>query len=307
MINQSVKNERGMVLLLVLAVIALLSSLLTELAFSTLVDMRLTETFRDSTRAYYLAKGGIRVGRMILKEDRNEFDAPTELWGLGVSSYPVGEGFISIQVQDQGGKLDLNRLVTSQGNIDAVSKDRFLRLFSNLGLQNPEELVDSLIDWLDVDDRTEPSGAEDSYYLGLTPSRRAKNGPLDTMEELSLVRGFTPEILEPIIPHVTVHGQKKLNVNTATAEVLAAWDQDMDLGVAETIIESRQTKPFSKTDDLKDLLGVDTFTALNRNLDVGFTSDIYHITSWAGVNDGARTVEAVVSKAKNRLLFLKVN
>ena len=47
-----------MALLLVLVVVALLTSMLTDLAFSTLVDMRLTETFRDSTRAYYLAKGG---------------------------------------------------------------------------------------------------------------------------------------------------------------------------------------------------------------------------------------------------------
>ena len=60
------RGEQGMALLLVLVVVALLTSLLTELAYSTLVDMRLTETFRDKTKAYYLAKGGIKAGRMIL-------------------------------------------------------------------------------------------------------------------------------------------------------------------------------------------------------------------------------------------------
>ena len=54
----SVRNQRGAVLLLVLVVVALLSALLTDWAFSTLVDLRLTETFRDSNRAYYLARGG---------------------------------------------------------------------------------------------------------------------------------------------------------------------------------------------------------------------------------------------------------
>ncbi|MBE0598742.1 MAG: general secretion pathway protein GspK, partial [Desulfuromonadales bacterium] len=53
---RAARNEKGMVLLLVLVVVALLTSLVTEFAFSTLVDMRLTETFRDSTRAWYLAK-----------------------------------------------------------------------------------------------------------------------------------------------------------------------------------------------------------------------------------------------------------
>ena len=70
------RGEKGMALLLVLVVVALLTSLLTELAFSTLIDLRLTETFRDSTRAYYLARGGVAAGRMILQEDRNQYDAP---------------------------------------------------------------------------------------------------------------------------------------------------------------------------------------------------------------------------------------
>lgn len=41
-----------MALLLVLVIVALLTSLLTELSFSTMVDMHLTGTFRDSTRQY---------------------------------------------------------------------------------------------------------------------------------------------------------------------------------------------------------------------------------------------------------------
>ena len=41
----SLGNERGMVLLLVLVVVALLSALLSEFAFSTLVDLRLPRPF----------------------------------------------------------------------------------------------------------------------------------------------------------------------------------------------------------------------------------------------------------------------
>ena len=57
------RKDRGMALLLVLLVVVMLTTLLTEFAFSTLVDLRLTETFRDNIRAYYLAKGGINAGR----------------------------------------------------------------------------------------------------------------------------------------------------------------------------------------------------------------------------------------------------
>ena len=87
----SISNQRGAVLLLVLVVVALLSALLTDWAFSTLVDLRLTETFRDSNRAYYLARGGVEVGRQLLRDDRNGYDTPGEMWGVGVPSYPVSD------------------------------------------------------------------------------------------------------------------------------------------------------------------------------------------------------------------------
>ncbi|MEE4254487.1 MAG: hypothetical protein V2I50_10655 [Desulfuromusa sp.] len=42
-------NEKGMALLLVLIVVTLLTSILMELSYSTLIEQRLTETIRDNT------------------------------------------------------------------------------------------------------------------------------------------------------------------------------------------------------------------------------------------------------------------
>ncbi|NIQ92966.1 MAG: general secretion pathway protein GspK, partial [Desulfuromonadales bacterium] len=179
-----------MVLLVVLLVIALLVTLLVEFAFSTLVDLRLAETYRDTTRAHYLAKGGIRVGRIILQDDNNSYDALDETWALGVQNYPVADGTINISIDDHGGRLDLNRLVTAQGNIDPLFKDRTVRLLDLLEADDPEAMTDALIDWLDADDDNEPNGAENFYYQSLAQPYNCKNAPLDSLEELNLVRGF---------------------------------------------------------------------------------------------------------------------
>jgi len=72
-----VTNEKGMALLIVLAVVALLSALLIEFSFSTLVDLRSVETFRDRSKAYYIARGGVEAARIILQDDRNQFDHPS--------------------------------------------------------------------------------------------------------------------------------------------------------------------------------------------------------------------------------------
>jgi general secretion pathway protein K len=165
---KSINNENGMVLLLVLFITALLAALLSELAFSTLVDLRLAETYRDSTRAYYLAKGGIQVGSMVLADDGNDYDGNDELWAQGISNYPVGDiGIVSITITALDGKININRLISNSDNIDVVVKDRCLRLFNILGIDAAQEHIYALIDWIDSDNRSDNNpggyGAEAEY------------------------------------------------------------------------------------------------------------------------------------------------
>lgn len=300
-----------MVLLLVLVVVALLSALLTDFAFSTLVDLRLAETFRDSTRAQFLAKGGVRVGRIILQQDNNTFDAPgspEELWSQGLQNYPVAEGYVSIDIRDLGGSLNLNSLV-SAGNPEVVQMDRFIALLKNLGIDDPPGLTDSLVDWIDSDDDARTYGAEEGYYQRLDKPYPCKNGPLDTLEELGMVRGFTPEVCRLLAPHVTVYGDaggQKLNVNSASPEMLLAWGNGVAQGDVDRIVEGRAEAPFKSLTDLKDLIGLNAYTALNFNQDLALTSWYYRISSRAEVNEGVKRVDAVVAKNGDKLLFIKV-
>ena len=302
-------NQNGMVLLMVLVIVALLSSLLVEFAFSTFVDLRLTETYRDATRAYYLAKGGIRAGRMLLQDDKNNYDSLDELWSQGITNYPVGDGNVSIHIEDQGGKLDLNLIYNSASrSADAVNRPRLERLFTILKLTDPEGLADCLLDWIDPDDNLEPYGAEDQYYMSLDPPYHCKNGPLDSLDELALVKGFTPEVIAAIRPHVTVYGSDKININTATAEVLMAYSaspDDIDQANAEEIIAMRTSQPFTETTlpEINTLPGLD---ALLRTW-MTVTSATYRIDSLALVNDGARRVVAFIEKKGDKTLYLKVN
>lgn len=321
----SLREEKGMVLLLVLVVVALLTSLLTEFAFSTLVDLRLTETFRDSTRAYYLAKGGVRVGRIFLQEDTNVWDARSELWGQGVSSYPVGDGVVSVHIEDLEGRLNINRLVRpgptiggiqTYDNPDPIFRGRFIKLFAELDLAEPDNLTAALVDWIDSDSKEDAPGggvrgAEDDYYLRLEKPYHCKNAPLDSLDELAMIRGFTPEVQRAMAPHVTIHGNTSLNINTASPQALFAWyawnDPRLDTSIAEAIVTAREKEPFKDINALKAVINVNDYAVLNQQGDIAVKSDTYHIVSWGEVNDGTRTVEAIVAKPGNKLLFTKVN
>lgn len=302
-------NQRGMVLLLVLVVVALLSALLSEFAFSTLIDLRLTETFRDTTRAEYLARGGITAGRMILQTDNNKYDAendPNEFWSIGVQDYPLAEGTISVKIDDLGGRLSLNKLVDPQGNLNIVFYERFVRLCEELALENPEGLADALVDWLDPDHETEPGGAEDADYLGRNPPYEATDGALTSIDELHMIQGFDAEKIKRLSPFVSSFGSGKLNINTAAPELLRSWDIETASAV-DSLLDRRAEGPFKHLDELRDTLGVETFTAMNRHLDLGVASSYYLINSRGRVNDGVRRMQAIVNKSDDQLLWQKVD
>ena len=318
-----IKHDRGMALLVVLVIVALLTSLLTELAFSALIDLRLTETFRDTTRASYLAKGGITAGRMILQEDRNGYDGLDELWSQGVTNYPVGDGAVSVRIMDQDGKLGINALV-QENTPRALMVDRFYRLFVALqihDLGDPAELTANLIDWLDTGDApyqvirtdgidTPVAGAESSYYQSLPQPYPVKNGHLDTLDELKLIKGFTPEVVRRILPHIGLHDHSAVNINTASGGVLRSLDPLIDANVAETLIAYRQETPIERLDQLEPVLSAGGYSALKSLANLGtlsVKSSRYRIEAEAVINDGRRRLQAEVNKQGNLLLFLKVH
>lgn len=305
----SLGNDRGMALLLVLVVISLLSILLSEFAFSTLVDMRLAETFRDTTRAEYLARGGITAGRMIIHADDNSYDAiePSELWSVGVTEYPLAQGSISVKIEDLDGRLLLNNLVDTLGNPNPLYRDRFVRLCTELNIDNPEDLADALIDWIDPDSESiSVAGAEDSDYLARHRPYEAADTALQSLDELVLIRGFSGEIVIRLRPYVSAFGSGLLNVNTASEELLRSWDEEGADGV-ESLISGRKEGAFERLDEARSVMGVDAYTALNRNLDLSVTSTYYLINSTGQINDGTHRMQAVVEKEKDQILWQKVN
>jgi general secretion pathway protein K len=120
--------------------------------------------------------------------------------------------------------------------------------------------VDSILDWKDVDTGHRLNGAEDDYYQTLNPPYKAKNNRFDSVEELLLVRGVTPDYFYghrekgPDGEIVYRYGLSRcftvfsnvplrVNINYAPLPVLMSIP-GMNLQLAQAIIEKRRTKPF---------------------------------------------------------------
>ncbi|WP_197356269.1 type II secretion system protein GspK [Aureliella helgolandensis] len=59
-----------------------------------------------------------------------------------------------------------------------------------------EDIADAILDWIDEDDLPRPYGAEfDDYYSQVQTPYKPANGPIESIEQLLLVRGVTAELL----------------------------------------------------------------------------------------------------------------
>lgn len=90
---------------------------------------------------------------------------------------------------DESGKLNLNRLSALK-----LTEEEMTALL--MGIPNmTEEIAAAIRDWIDTNDEELPGGAESSYYETLSPPYQAKNGPLESLDELLMVKGVTPQLL----------------------------------------------------------------------------------------------------------------
>lgn len=312
----SLRSEKGMALLIVLAVVALLSALLIEFAFSTLVDLRAVETFRDRSKAYYIARGGVEAARIILQEDTNNFDHPSEFWGETLAGIPVGDGNVSLRIEDLSGRMNVNFIGDERGN-PLPGYHRFVALCEEVLQQETGEcrsLADALVNWFNAD--LSIVTADDAYYNRQSPAYSRRGARLTALDELYLVRGFSAERVTALRPYLRVVGDEPININTAPAAVLYAWQyaaapgnvaiifDQMDIDV---LVQYRQTTPFRQLSDLALVEGIGPrWTTAWMQGSVQVSGQVFEVESVGRMNYGSRRAQAIIAKQGNVLLSLKV-
>jgi type II secretory pathway component PulK len=108
---------------------------------------------------------------------------------------PDGANGPAFGVLDEGGKININAVM----RLDPSGNTLYALLMQLPNMT--DDIANAIVDWLDPDDTPRQSqmggqgGAESSYYLSLSPPYMPKNGPIDSLEELLLVRGVTPDLL----------------------------------------------------------------------------------------------------------------
>jgi general secretion pathway protein K len=300
-------DERGIALLLTLLVLTLLVALILEFDAEARREYRDAAAFRDNFKATVLARAAVQAARGVLQQDflkdkqtGQSFDALTDLWAFPITNYPIGDGLLNAKIEDERGKLNLNDLagLPTEANSKKIRVGKFKKLFELVQI-NPD-LVDAIVDWVDKDETPEPSGAESIYYQTLRPSYRAANQPLQTLLELRLIKGMTPEIMAKLAKLVTVYdsaGDSMVNINTADPLVIQALHPDITQGIAADIVQARPFKN-SKVDDLDRVSSFEVIGKTIRHL-YDIKSDLFLARMTVRVNEVSRNAVVILQRDQN--------
>ncbi|KAF0814298.1 putative type II secretion system protein K [Andreprevotia sp. IGB-42] len=248
-------RQAGIAIITAVLTAALVAALVAWMAWRQQLWFRQIENQFDQAQARGVARAAIQMARLTMRDDarHNQVDNLLEPWNIPIPSIPVEKGRVGGRVLEQQGRFNLNNIAPI-GTVDPVAVAAAERLFKSVGV--PVELVNALADWEDGDSETRyPGGAEDLEYLNQTPPYRAANRPLADIESLARVQGFTRELIAKLAPHVAVLPQASpVNVNFASAEVLAAVIPDLTLAEAQAVVSKRAGKYFETLQDFSDAL-----------------------------------------------------
>lgn len=272
--RRAAQPRRAVVLIIVLAVVVVLT-----LAAYTFTDLMLThhegaQYAGRAVQARLLVDSAVDSTRLMLALPRESqqslgglYNNPQYFAGVVVAQDPdpllrgaftvlsplVDEegyyhGGVRYGLEDMSARINLNFLVKA----DELQEGAGVTLLMTLPGMT-EDLADAILDYMDADDEPRELGAESEYYGG--QRRVAKNGPLDTIEELLEVRGMSPLLLfgadwnrnGQLDPHET-------SMHTGEPGMERGWAPYLTLHSQESNLNSqRLPRVYLNQDDLQTL------------------------------------------------------
>ena len=271
--KSEIQNPKGVALIMVLWVIAILSVVALEFCFAMRTEVNMTKNFKEELQFYAMAQGEVQraVTELIYRHDPSvqsmrkaykpeEIPPEKREWITDGRPYTLSfdQGKGEIRIMGEAGKV----------NINLVSDKLLRKIIGQFGLEGEarDVVVDSIQDWREPGELHRINGAKSEYYQSLKEPYNCKNGNLDSIEELLLVRGVTRELFYGKEVQKGEGGEKvekvglkdifsiysageQVDINSAASPVLR-FALGIPTEVAQNIVKGRQDKNFENVQDL---------------------------------------------------------
>jgi general secretion pathway protein K len=236
-------RQSGAALLAAMLTVTLVASFAATAAWHQWRDIEVEIAERERAQASWIMTGSLDWARLILREDARtgEVDHLAEPWAVPLNEARLSgflaagdsadaadnTAFLSGRIDDLQARMNVGNLVSDHA-ISGPAMARFGRLFDQLGL--PAQQLQLLANGL-----LAASPGASTPGASLLPQR---------VEQLVWL-GLEPQTLAKLAPFITLlPGQTRVNLNTASAEVLFATLSGIDMAGARRLVQLRKGAPF---------------------------------------------------------------
>ncbi|MBP9929308.1 MAG: type II secretion system minor pseudopilin GspK [Rhodoferax sp.] len=241
-------RQRGAALLMAMLTVALVATMAAAALWQQWRSVEIEARERERLQATWILIGALDWARLILREDARSAgpDHLAEPWSIALREARLStflaierggselgdDAFLSGQITDAQARLNITNLIVGN-QISEPDREAFARLFTQLGIPTTEldDLAANLLRATGSGDKADDSQAP----IPLLAQRVAQLAWLG-------VSARSLALLQPYI--VVLPTRTQLNLNTASAEAIAARIEGLDLSDARNLVNARNRAPF---------------------------------------------------------------
>jgi general secretion pathway protein K len=200
------QSSDGFIIVAVLWILGALAALATVYSIYVINTATALAVNDDRVKAQALVSAGVELTAY-------QLTAAPELPPRGRFSFRLADANVGVEFSSESGRIDLN----------TAPKELLAGLFASLGVRRAiaDELGERIVAW-----RTPPAEGQDAEASNYRIAGRKyvpRGALFPHLDELSLVLGMSPELVEQVSPFLTVYsGQSSINIMAAPSQVLAA-------------------------------------------------------------------------------------
>ena len=307
MAKKNIKRNEGYALLTVIIILAIMTPLVINLSYKTMVQITGADYLASKIKSREVARAGLESAILALKEDNKDYDSYLEEWGEFremslFSATFFEEGSFTGSISDEEGKINANRIIAGIN-----TREQLTRLFEMIGVDT--DLLDAITDWVDSDDEPELTGAEDNYYSTLENPYYSKDAPMNNIYEMRLIKGMSDDIFlgkdekKPLYHYLSTYGNDgRININTASYEVLLSLSEDLSANTVEDVLHYRKSEAFDSLEAVKKLIGDEAYQIIQGKIKV--KSNTFSITVHGLYRGIATDIHAVVSRNGEKIKII---
>ena len=254
-------KKQGAALLVSLWVLIILALIVGSFSFQVALEGMLVSRKKKQFKAEMLARSGVDYARAIIEQNQRARELEIEALEDDPDQFMQSALYVqrglsttsNITITNMGTFLVTIESAENGRNVNTLNRAQWIEIFEMANVPSTEwdSLIDCLEDWIDEGDLHGLNGAEsdDPYYE--EQGYPVKNGPLDSVEELLLIKHWNESILYGksaddegdaiygIADLLTVWGDGKVNLNSASTNVLLSYAEYEDWEL-EGVLESRK-------------------------------------------------------------------